>query len=310
MKQRLFITGGTGLLGLNWALSVQKKFDVTIGIHLRKIVCPDVKTYIISSHTPEFLFYAFNSIKPDLVIHTAGITSVEGCELSPEKAGEINTAYAAHIAQCCAIFDIPLIHISSDHLFSGHFPNLEETQNYEPINVYGKTKADAEIEVLKWNSKALILRTNFYGWGPTYRKSFSDFIIQKLRNGQEVTLFQDVFYTPIIIEELIRCAHDLVEKNAHGIFHVVGDERISKFEFGLKVATHFQLDKELIQAGSLKDNVSLVKRPMDMSLSNQKICMLLGRKLGQVDDHLHILKEQEKHAQVIEILNMRSYVSE
>jgi dTDP-4-dehydrorhamnose reductase len=87
---------------------------------------------------------------------------------------------------------------------------------------------------------------------------------------------------------------DLVNMQAGGIFHVVGDERISKYDFGLKIAEKFELDRKLISPGLLSEHETLVQRPYDMSLSNQKVCDMLGRKLGGVDEHLTRLLQQEK----------------
>ena len=151
---------------------------------------------------------------------------------------------------------------------------------------------------------ALVMRTNFYAWGPSYRKSFSDVVIEALRTGHELTLFKDVFYTPILIETATLAAHDLINQKASGIFHVVGDERITKYEFGLKTAKEFNLDSSLINPGFLADHISQVHRPHDMSLSNKKTCDLLGRKLGGVDEHIARLHRQEQNGLTREIQNL------
>lgn len=293
MKARLLITGGAGLLGMNWALSGRNKYAVTVGMHNRDIFLPHVEKAKISLASITSIIDSLNRIKPDLVIHTVGLTNIERCELHPEEARYINVELAANVAKSCARLGVPLVHISSDHLFSGHEEFVGEEQPVNPQNIYAHTKAEAEVEVLKQYPHALVVRTNFYGWGLPYRISFSDFIINNFRSGKSLTLFQDVFYTPLDMDELIRAVHALVVKNANGIFHVVGDERISKYQFGLKVAEHFKLDSNLINVGNISDNLSLVKRPADMSLSNEKTCNMLGRNLGGIDEQLIRLKEQE-----------------
>ena len=148
------------------------------------------------------------------------------------------------------------------------------------------------------------MRTNFYGWGPSYRRSFSDVIIDALRSGHELTLFDDVFYTPILIEAATNAVHELIAAKASGIFHIVGDDRISKYGFGLEIAREFGLDIGLIKHGLLADQVSLVQRPHDMSLSNKKICKLLGRKLGGVSQHIVRLHQQELGGEAREMQNL------
>ena len=169
-----------------------------------------------------------------------------------------------------------------------------ETDPPTPTNVYGRTKAEAEGRVLEAHAEALVVRTNFFGWGPPYRRSFSDVIIANLRACKSVTLFQDVFYTPLLTEVLVNHVHELLSRNEFGIFHVSGDERVSKHQFGLKVAKEFRLDPSLILAGKITDREDLVRRPSDMSLSNQKARRVLRRGLGSVDEQLQRLRQQEE----------------
>ena len=273
-------------MALNWALATRDRHSVILGLHEREIALAGVKSIKIDLESIAHLVDTFESVQPNVVIHTAGLTSVEKCESSPELAHRINVQLAANVAQACAKLGLPLVHISTDHLFNGAVSMVDETCLVEPINVYGHTKAEAESRVLEVYPKAMVIRTNFYGWGTSYRHSFSDVIIEALRTGKELTLFHDVFYTPILVETAAQAIHDLLDLNASGIFHVVGDERISKHEFGLKLAQEFGLDANLIKSGSITDRVSLVQRPHDMSLSNNKTTKLLGRKLGSISEHL------------------------
>jgi dTDP-4-dehydrorhamnose reductase len=129
-------------------------------------------------------------------------------------------------------------------------------------------------------------------------------IVDKLRDGQKISLFQDVFYTPILVEMVARAAHELLDLKATGIVNIIGDERISKYEFGIRIAEEFGLDASLIKPGVLADQVALVQRPRDMSLSNQKACKLLGRQLGRVAEHLARLHQQEQSGLAREIQSL------
>jgi len=146
--------------------------------------------------------------------------------------------------------------------------------------------------VLKNNPDALILRCNFYGWGTNYRHSFSDFIYHALKANKPIKLFNDVFYTPATSHQLIKRAHALVEKNAAGIFNMVGAEKLSKHDFGLQLAQAFDLDARLITACSIDEANLLANRPKDMSLSDKKISTLLKQGLGSVAENLAILAQQ------------------
>jgi dTDP-4-dehydrorhamnose reductase len=293
MKPRVLITGGSGLLALNWAVAVRETHDVTLGLHERNVSMERIQTRRIYLESVDSLVRALVAEKPDIIIHTAGLTSVEKCEAEPALAQHINVDLAGNVALACAKLNLPLVHISTDHLFSGEADLVDETCPVQPKNHYGRSKAEAEIRVLEAHPSALVARTNFYCWGPSYRRSFSDIIIEALRSGKELTLFPDVYYTPILVEAAAQAVHELLEQKASGIVHVVGDDRISKHDFGHRIAQEFGLDAGLIKTGYFANQTSLVQRPHDMSLSNKKVCSLLGRNLGGVAEHVERLHQQE-----------------
>ncbi len=300
-KPSIFLTGGSGLLAVNWFYSKRNDYTIYLGLNERKIYPKGGHVLPIEFGSINALLNQLEAIRPTAIIHTAGLTSVEKCENNPDLAYYINVELSSRVAHVAKQLAIPLVHISTDHLFEGKDSMLAEEVPTQAINVYGKTKALAEKAVEQINPDALLIRTNFYAWGTSYRKSFSDQIIQSLRDKQTLHLFDDVHYTPILAEKLIQTVHDLLDKKARGIFNVVSDDRISKYDFGMLLAEEFGLDKSFIHKSSLQSKSNLVKRPADMSLSNQKVRDLLGRNLGTVKQHIAQLHKQEFEAKTQEI---------
>ena len=292
MRKKILFTGGSGLLALNWANQVRNDFDVVLGLHEREININGVESLKISIDSEKEFVKNIENIKPDLVVHTAGMTNVDQCEAFPELASKINFEGAKITSDVCQKNNIDLIFISTDHLFDGSVPNVSETYAKNPLNCYGRTKSLGEDYINLHNPNALIIRTNFFGWGTSYRQSFSDFVIDNLKKGNSITLFNDVFYTPILIDTLVETIMALYKKNASGIFNVVGNDRISKLEFGLEVAKVFELNKSKIFIGRLKDRLDLVLRPLDMSLSNSKVKRFLNKDISTINDQIQILKSQ------------------
>ena len=291
MNPRVLITGGSGLLGLNWAASIKNTHDVILGIHERAVQLPDIATQKLSLESVDNFLENLDLIKPDWVIHAAGLASVELCEEKPFFAFHVNVELAENVARACALRGIQLAHISTDHLFRGDRALLDEKAPIDPSNIYGKTKAEAEVRVRDAYPEALIIRTNFYGWGPSYRLSFSDWVLKNLKMKHPVTLFSDVFYTPIYTGRLVQIVNQLLESCAMGTYNVVGDERVSKYDFGMQLASTFGLDKKLISAGSVKSQLNRVVRPIDMSLSNKKVSKELGVYVGSIKQHLSMMAE-------------------
>jgi dTDP-4-dehydrorhamnose reductase len=301
MHDGVFITGGSGLLAVNWAAALRERGPVTLALHERPVSLTGAGSRVFSLDSVDAVARAIDATEPRVIVNTAGLANVESCEEDPVRAEAVNVRIAVNLAIACADRSLPLIHVSTDHVFRGDEALASESHSVDAQNVYGRTKAEAERRVLEAYPGALVVRTNFYGWGPRYRRSFSDTIIDALRQGEAVALFTDVFFTPILAESLAIAAHDLIDRQASGIVHVVGDERLSKHEFGLRVARRFQLDAGLIKPGRLADRPLLVRRPLDMSLSNSLVRRLLGRSLGGVDAHLARLQEQEQQGLAVEL---------
>ena len=146
------------------------------------------------------------------------------------------------------------------------------------------------------------MRTNFFGWGHRYRQSFSDWIYYNLRGGKAVTMFEDVFITPILADRLATCAQRLLELGASGVYNVAGDERMSKYDFGVRLAAAFGLPERLVRRGKIAASRMSVKRPPDMSLDSAKARSLLGAPLGTVADFLSILERQDREGRRRELL--------
>ena len=293
MHKTILMTGGSGLLSTNWALSIRDEYKVTLLLHQKKISLLGVNTEIVSLSSLEECLSVLEKHQPDIVIHTAGLTNVEECESNPNLAQTVNVDLAKNIATACSNQGVKLVHISTDHLFLGDQEFSTEESVINPVNNYAKSKFLGEKQVLENCKDALIIRTNFYGWGTKYRQSFSDLILDKLKNNQQVDLFSDVFFTPILIDELSKRTHQLIDANTMGVFNIVSSERVSKYEFGIKLANCFNLDVGLINTVSINDKPNLVKRPKDMSLSNTKLCQMLNCEIATLDEQLQILKEQE-----------------
>jgi dTDP-4-dehydrorhamnose reductase len=235
-----------------------------------------------------------SEINPRFVINAAGVANVELCEANRSLAYDVNVLAAVHLAQACHICGVKFVQISTDHLFDGKERFSDEGKFANPLNYYAKTKLLAEEGVLNTNPDALVVRTNFFGWGTSYRNSFSDFIIMSLRNGSKINLFSDVYFTPILVETLAENILELLKNNASGIFNVVGNERMSKFYFGLKICDVFGLNPELISPISIEDHKGLIKRPKDMSLSSLKLERLIGSKMASIEKQIEILFDQER----------------
>jgi len=233
----------------------------------------------------------FELIRPNIVINCAALANVEQCELDTVLAYKTNVLIARHLALLAFTHQAKLIHISTDHLTDGVSSYVDECHPTYPLNFYASTKLAAELVVGRLCPSALIIRTNFFCTSSGSRPSFSDWILRSLRLGSPLRLFTDSYFTPIHTTLLFRALASLLDLNASGIFNVCSNDRISKYQFGTLLSSHFGHDPSLITPVSLSSRPERVPRPPDMSLSNRKFCLLTGHSIGSVDSMIHLLSD-------------------
>lgn len=292
---RLFITGASGLLGLNAVLQCRGRYDVAGNYYAHPVAVDGVTLVRLDTSDAAAVDACLAHARPDVVLHTAGVANVEECELNPTLARVMNTTAAVHVAVSAVRLGARLIHVSTDHLFDGRQAMRDESSRLQPLNVYAQTKADAEIEIVRVCPDALIVRTNFFGWGSSLKASFSDWILSSLRARRSLSMFTDVFFTPILVNDLIDAALALSAQGARGVYHVAGRERVSKHAFGLAVARAFGLDASLIHPASVDSFSFAARRPHDMSLSTSKASDLLGKPMPSLQEGIErlMLLEQD-----------------
>jgi len=293
LKPSLLLIGASGLLGSSWARYLKSTCEVTGTLHKRETRLAGVNYCHLDLDDHVKLKSIIVETGAQVVINCAGMTNVDECEANPERAYHINVVLAENIAISCSSSKVKFVHISTDHVFDGTRSMSSETDVTRPINTYSRTKLVGERKVLRACPNALIIRTNFYGSGPYYRRSFSDVILDKLRSYKSIYLFTDAFFSPILMERLFEDTHKLLEMNESGIFNVVGDERVSKFEFGVTLANVFNLDESLVKPSLLADRKDLTLRPLDLSLSNAKLYSAINKVRCSLRAELAQLKQLE-----------------
>ncbi len=293
MKQRIVITGGSGLFAINCTRILRNHFYIYLLQNKKIIDVPAAKTIKFDFLENNKLSRILHEINPFAVIHAAGLTDVNFCEINPDAAYHANSNIAGIVAKACAEINCKIVYLSTDHIFNIFKHNATEETLPNPINIYAKSKLKGESQIKKNCEKSLIIRTNFFGWGTSYRSSFSDFLFQNLSKNKKVSLYDNIIYTPILLDELVIGIIRLLNCDKKGTYHVVGDESLSKFDFGKQLASIFGFDSSLIDAVKYSDKKKNVPRPRNMSLDNSKYKEFTGEKVGSIVDFLKGLRSQQ-----------------
>lgn len=289
-KNRVLITGGTGLLGhtlVDYFRDYYKVYATYLNKYIQLKGCNLIK---LDLRDKTKVIKIAKEIKPKLIIHTAALTDVDYCEQHPKEAYDSNVNATINIISACKEAGCDLIHISSNYLFDGKKGNYKEDDKPNPINIYSKTKYTAEKLVINSKIRYIIIRSAIYGWNIQDKKCFPETVIFNLANNVKVKAYIDQFSTPILVNHLSRLIKLLYSIGAVGIFHVGCDEKFSRYEFAIKIAEAFSLDKGLIVPIKTAEIKQLAKRPKDSSLDNTKIKLFLNIKNIPIEKDIKEMK--------------------
>jgi dTDP-4-dehydrorhamnose reductase len=227
--------------------------------------------------------HLFREERPSLVIHCAALSKSEDCQANPALARQLNVEVTAVLAELAA--NIPLVFYSTDLVFDGQAGNYDESVRPNPLSIYGETKTEAERIVLA-NSRHLVIRTSLNGGAsPTGDRGFNEQMRLAWKAGKTLKLFTDEFRCPIAAEITAVATWELIARNASGVYHVAGSERLSRWQIGQLLAARWpQLNPRLVPA-SLKEYHG-APRPPDTSLNCAKAQKLLSFPLPRFSDWL------------------------
>lgn len=294
---RVLITGSNGLLGQKLVKTFSSTHR-TSGIDLQKdsiIRIPNFSYQDISITEKEKLKELFSSFKPEIVINAGAYTDVDGCEKNKEKAWEVNVEGVKNLSELCRENKAKIVQLSTDYIFDGKKGPYSEEDSPNPEGYYGLTKLESEKEIIKSQINFLIVRTNvLYGKSLGETHNFVLWLIQKLKNGEEVRIVTDQYSNPTLADNLAEAIKDAVEKNISGILNIAGgDKVISRYEFALKIAEKFGLDQSLIKKISTSELNLPAPRPLKGGLKIDKAKKLLTTELLDVDKGLEYLKKMD-----------------
>ena len=278
---KLLITGASGLLGINLAMEAMRENEV-IGVdrgRLQSAPFQVIKTNFFNSRAFEPIL---DTVQPDWVINCAALANLEECEKFPDQAKILNIDLPRELATACAERNIRFIQLSTDAVFDGTKEgSYSEEDIPNPQSIYSQTKLDGERAVQEANPSAIIARVNFFGWSLGGWRSLGEFFVNNLSEGKNVNGFTDVIFCPMWVNHLAQMLIAMLEKDLHGLYHVVGAQPMNKYQFGVEVARKFGLKESLIAPQSVEMSSLTAKRSHNLWLSVHKLSTDLGRLLPE-----------------------------
>lgn len=238
----------------------------------------------------------FAKHKFEVVIHAAGIASVDYVKNHYAESLESNIVGTLNISSACRKSGAYLIYISSNAVFDGLSAPYAETSRPNPVNEYGEIKLECERLIEKTLPNACIIRPILmYGWNhPASRSNPVTWVLEKLRTGQKINVVDDVWENPLYNRTCGEAIWRTIEMRPSGKVHLAGADVLNRFELAKMTAEVFGLDGGLISAVKSTSFPNLAQRPPNTTFSTNKMQELLGVKPERIRAGLEDMKRREE----------------
>ena len=220
---KIFITGAAGKLGRQLARQLMKDHNV-IGADARKLDVTDYRACQRMIH----------DIAPDIVLHPAAWTDVDGCARNPRQALLINGVGAHNIAASAAQLDIPILYVSSNEVFDGRLNRpYTELDVPNPVNPYGYSKWYGERAVMQSNPRHYIVRTAWlFAHGGN---NFVQAILKAAKAEKSLRVVTNEVANPTYASDVASAVAALIETQRYGSYHFVNEGAVSRWDFARRI---------------------------------------------------------------------------
>lgn len=279
----LLLTGATGTLGRALARACRAR-----AIPFRLLTRAEMDIADESS-----VARVLDEASPWAVVNAAGYVRVDDAEADRERCMRENTEGPAVLAERCAARGVSLVTFSSDLVFDGTSPKAYvESDAVSPLNVYGRSKADAEARVLASHTSALVVRTSAF-FGPQDEYNFVTLALRALARGRRFAAASDSVVSPTYVPDLVNACLDLLIDGERGVWHLANRGALSWAEFARLAARAAGLDESLVEERPTASFNFAARRPVFSALASERGALLpaledaLARYVAECDPVLY-----------------------
>lgn len=282
INMRVFVTGVGGQLGHDVVNNLIERGNEAVGSDIQfayagvdddsaVTTAPYVQLDITDKKAVQ---QAVETLHPDAIIHCAAWTAVDAAEDEDnrEKVYDINHLGTQYIAEAAKAVDAKMVYISTDYVFDGNGerPWRPDDNNYNPINVYGQSKLDGELAVVKNLEKFFIVRISWvFGLNG---KNFIKTMINVGKTHDTVRVVNDQIGTPTYTMDLARLLVDMINTEKYGFYHVTNEGGyISWYDFCVEFYKQYGLKTDVIPVSTAEYGLSKAARPFNSRLDKSKI---------------------------------------
>lgn len=262
---KIAVIGANGQLGHDLVRTFAEQGDKVLGLTHQHVELSSLESVVA----------CLRSAEAEVVVNTAAVHNVEGCEREPGRAREVNVVGAKNLATATRDLGSMLIHVSTDYVFDGTKGKpYVESDEARPLNVYGRTKLEGEQSVRDINPKHCVLRTAaLYGTYPCRAKGGQNFVDLMLRLARErgrVRVVDCEFTSPTATVDVARQIAALSRSETYGLYHATAEGSCSWYEFAREIFRVADVSVKL-EVASPDEFPAKVPRPSYSVLENRAL---------------------------------------
>ena len=297
MTGRLLVTGGTGFVagsvivhGLHdWEIHSLSRSEAPIrrqGLVWHRLDPLDARQ----------LREVFNRVKPRAVIHAAAVADIDYCQAHQDVARRVNVEFTRELAGLCDRSGAKMVFLSTDTVFDGQRGNYREEDPPSPINYYAETKVAAEKLVADRSGDWVTARLSLVVGLPVLGagNSFLAKMVRSLEEGRVQGMPAEEIRTPVDVITLARALLELAGNDLTGVFHLAGNDVLSRLDMGRQIAEKLGYARDLIVAKNAGETSGRAPRPRDVSLNNGKARAILETPMQTLDQGLEFILAAKK----------------
>jgi len=272
---RIFVSGASGFLGFHLAGELARALpdaELVCQYRTEPFELEGVRWVQMRLEEPKSVAGLIGSIRPDVIFHLAAVTKVEECESSPKLAELVNVTASETIADAARRAGARLIFTSTDLVYSGRGPHVED-EDCAPRSLYARTKLAAEQAVIASGADCIVARmANAFGPALDRHRSFTKWMQRRLERGERVPLYVDQLRSFLYARDAAKGLLLLAERGeSKGIYNVGGPDALSRTEFGALFFRAFGYDEGLMEPVSVEDDPRAGLRADDSSMNIERI---------------------------------------
>lgn len=271
---RVLVTGYNGQLG----------YDVVKRLENLDIECLGTtrKNFDLIDEMQTKIF--IKNYRPDVVVHCAAYTAVDKAEEQRDICYKVNVLGTRHIAQACEDIDAKMVYISTDYVFDGKGEtSFKVMDKPNPINYYGQTKFEGELEVRKVINKHFIIRISWvFGFNGN---NFVKTMLKLGKEKKELNIVSDQIGSPTYTYDLAKLLVDMIGTERYGTYHATNEGYCSWYKFACEI---FRITGKDILVNPIKTDQypTKAKRPKNSRLSKESLALNGFSKLPTWEDAL------------------------